>query len=375
MVFELGKFILKYGKVDNAACISHFLVDLSKESNMEITPLLACHIEGSDCLTGFDKQIEVKWDEQSSLNNDPNLQENFTKFYIKNVFNKVLTINNKENSAFLHVFLHFPLYKPEAVETVKLFYNGIESSGKPTKIDFIGYGDDLADIIDPKIEGTTPAYEQIRSFSKFREEKKWTYDKHFIVIQNSSQSGISLSLNLKTLTDVIGWFSLLCAEYYDEIFPNAMAYRDVFSFGFSTLCLDKYLFVKYLLGKTLLNSMDKAEVNKSEVNVNIAGDTANELLSDRVTILSKYYSQIDEGKVKIPQTANFHQTQQTLDEEVNEIIEKSRIILFNNKSITTKSAIIAAILGTNCELFSQSIFNENSVNIEDLYNESLNCFI
>ena len=354
IVSETGKFALKSGNAEAYKYINNYLVEPSKDGNIDITPFQ-------------NKETDLDWGTKVALKNT---QEELSSFYSEKIFEKILTVSNIGRQAFLHVFLHFPLYKPEAFETVKILYNSIEISSRPTIINFVGYGDDLSRIIEPELKVVSSASKQMAEFTKFKKEKKMGLDKHFIIFQNASQNGIPLGLSIESLIEVVGRFTLLCTEYYDKMFPNTSDYRDIFAFGFSTLCLDKYLFVEYLLGKTLLLSMDLAEVNKSDVDVNTACDEANKLLYDKTTVLSDYFKKIDSNN-----NNNFPEVQKSIENDINEIIERCRNLLLADKGITTKAAIIAAILGSDCDLFSRSLFDKNSIIFDDLYNETINHFI
>ncbi|MDR1582803.1 MAG: C1 family peptidase [Prevotellaceae bacterium] len=367
VVSTIGKQTLKYGGNDAVSSVNLFLVHDAKVSKLQCSSTAA-----DEMLSGFDSGIEVIWGEENNLEMTDN--KALSDLYAKRIFDRILTINNRGDNSVLYVFLHFPLYKPEALETAKLLYNAIENSGKPTEIDFVGYCDDMADIIEPGFQISSPSSKQIATFAQFKEEKKMAYNRHFIAIQNASQNGISLGLNRESLGDVIARFAMLCVDYYDEIFPNTVEYKDVVSFGLSTLYLDKYLFVEYLLGKTILHLMNSAEVNNNEVDVNFACDTANLLLKDKRTLLSGLLKQMDASAKD--EKEEFSKIQQQLEEEIAQIIEKCKEIFQVNKSITTRAAILAAILSkTECELFSKTIFNHDAVSIDNLFNEPIDYFI
>jgi C1A family cysteine protease len=360
------KQTLKYGGNDTVLSVSLFLVD-----GVKVSKLQCSSTANDEALAGFDQNLEIAWGEWSSLEG-ANV-EAFSEFYAKKIFDRILTINNKGDNSVLHVVLHFPLYKPEALETVKWLYNAIDNAGRPTEIDFMGYCDDIADIIEPNFTIESPSSKQIAAFAQFKEEQKIAFNRHFFAIQNASQNGISLGLNSGSLGDVIGRFAMLCVDYYDEIFPNTVEYKDVVSFGLSTLYLDKYLFVEYLLGKTMLHAMDNAEVNNNEVDVNHACNAANLLLKDKTALLSGLYERMD---ASVKDTEEFPKIQQQFEEEIAQIIEKCKEIFQVNKSITTRAAILAAILSkTECELFSKTIFNHDAVNMDNLFNEPVDYFI
>jgi len=373
LVSSLGKTIIKYGEPGVSSYLNLFLLDNSKEKSVSTNRLLSSLIVKDNELFRGDKNIEISWGEENTC--EISDQKIFSDFFSKRIFDRVLNINTSGKDSVLHVILHFPIYKQEALETIKLLYNAIENSGKPVNLDFMGYGDDISEILEPKYKITSPSNRQFSDFIKFKEERKMAYERHFVAIQNASPNGISLGLNLQSLSDVIAQFSLILIDYYDEIFPNTLEYKDVVSFGLSSLYLDKYLFVEYLLGKTILHSMDNSGVNKNDVDVNFACDTANRLLEDKVSLLSEFFKQIDE-KNDYNNQDNFTKIQNQFEDDISQIIEKYREIFQTNKLITNRAAILAAILSkTECELFTHSIFNYDTVSIDNLFIESIDYFV
>jgi hypothetical protein len=153
-VSNIGKQILKYGGNDMVSSANLFLVD-----NEKINKLQSSSTTTDEALAGFDQNIEISWTDIESWRTT-SLQE----IYTKKIFDQILTISNRGNNSVLHVVLHFPLYKPEALETAKLFYNAIEESKRPTEIDFLGYCDDIADIIEPECKIESPSRKLIVAF-------------------------------------------------------------------------------------------------------------------------------------------------------------------------------------------------------------------
>ena len=85
----------------------------------------------------------------------------------------------------------------------------------------------------------------------------------------------------------------LYAPFYPQ-FNHAQLAEYVVSFGLSTLYLDKYLFVEYLFDKTIIEAMDNSDVNMCDVDVKIACETANQLLKNKVSLLSDFFAEIAE---------------------------------------------------------------------------------
>ena len=367
-----GKHLLKYGNSDIISSVNLFLIDNVNDAILTIRKLLVSSMSTDELLSGFDKNITVTWGDESSV--EVNDHKAMSAFYEKSIFDKILTINNRGNDSALYVFLHFPVYKAEALNLVKDLYIAIDNSGRPSEIDFLGYGDDMAEIIEPGFNILSPSHKQISDFVKFRAEKKIPLNRHFVAIQNASQSGITLGLNPDSLSDIIARFAIICSDYYDEIFPSTAEYKEVVSFGLSTLYLDKYLFAEYLFNKTVISTLDNSETNRSDVDVNIACDTANFLLKEKIHILSDYFTELSATNGN--NANDFPKLQQDFENEITQIIEKIREIFLQNSSITTKAAILAAVLTkTECELFSKTVFNQDAASFDDLFAEPFDYYV
>ncbi|MDR0939291.1 MAG: hypothetical protein LBN29_08070 [Mediterranea sp.] len=359
---------MRNGGNELVSSLNLFVVD-DATGGMAISRMTCSSSATNEELAGFDRYINLALEEESV----PDASA-LSDFYVKKVFDSILTINNSGgNQSALYVILHFPLYKPEALKTVEKLYEAMDRSGKATVTCFVGYADDMAGILQPAFKIEHPAHEQVKAFAAFRKAKDMPFTNHFVAIQNASQNGITLGLTTETLSEVIGQFATVCAEYYDEVFPGAVEYKDVVAFGISALCLDKYLFTQYLLNRTILNAMDHADVNRGEVNMSTACDTASLWLKDKGTILSDFYKQFAAPGTSAPNDSNA--IQQQFDQEIRLIVERCRDYFRDDPSITSKAAIIAAILAkTECELFANAIFNQETTSVDDLFDEPIEYF-
>lgn len=320
----------------------------------------------------------------------PEKKEELTDYFIANIFDKILRVSNAGARAVLRVIFHFPLYKKESYEYATKLYSAIAASKRSVQINFMAYCDDLVEIIEPSYKIVSPSKKQIENFISFREKEKIPYQNHFFAIQNSSQNGISLGLDTMSLSNIIGNCVLLFAEHFSIILPPTMDYKDVLSFGISTLYLDKYLYVKYLMNKAMLNAMDYVKVNETSVNVNEAYNNANAVFFEKSHFLSTLHQEItdkerNDTNATLAKTTRtevfdedkvFSEIHSKFKDEINEILKKTEGILASCKSINMQAAILAVCLAkTDCELFSDVVFTQDIVTVDKMFDESIDYFI
>lgn len=226
----------------------------------------------------------------------------------------------------------------------------------------------MAEIIEPKIKKVDKESKILINYAAFRKEVQMPTSQHLIVLQNTNRRGLTLKLDSQSLVEVVTHFALACSSNYKDIFPVVLEYKDLVAFGISSLQVDKFLLIDYLLDKTMLNAMDMSSVNQKEVSASFACEMADQLLKDKLHLLSHFF----EDKEEKP----FSQVQEQFQQETQEILNQCTELFDRQKSIPVKAAILAALLSkTDCELFTQSVYNRDSIRIYDLFSEGLDFFI
>ena len=297
--------------------------------------------------------------------------EKAAQFFKENIFDKIVYAGNGDS---LIIEIHIPLYKAEALQTALKLFKVINKLQLPKKIDLVCYTDDMVGLIEPDHKITSPSKNQTKELSEFKAQMlKQGVTPHIILFQNSNPSGLSLKLTNNTLAEIITTYATLCVEHYTTIFPIAFNYEDVLGMGFMHLSLNKYQVVEYLVHKILLGSMDDVEVNQNDVEINTAWEIASSVLRNKTKLLSSIYKIIAEKVGKDKDTLKY---QNELEKSIAEIIDQLMKVFKDNKSITLKAAILAVLLNKpECELFSNIVFNNELININDLYNESIDYFV
>ena len=362
LVSGIGRATLKYGGSMASTNTNYMVVDNCK-GVLKFNRLKVENSAPNDALIGADHYTKISWEETPTIS-----LSDFGKKW-REIYNELL--DAKDNATRLYVMIHFPLYKASSVETFQHLYKGISSANLPTQLDFIGYSTDMASIVEPNINNAEEATKHIVTYAKFRKEVQMPISQHLIVIQNTNRYGISLKLTSDSLVEVITHFALACSSNYDTLLPPNLDYKDVVSFGLSSLQVDKFLMADYLLHRAMLNAMDVASINQNEVSASYANEVAESLLKGKPQLLSKFFA---EGENSAEQ--QFSQVQTRFQNEAKEILKHCEDVLHSEKNIPVKTAILAALLSkTDCELFSQSVYNRDGICIHDLFSEGLDYFI
>ncbi len=368
IVSNIGRQVCKYGGEDILSSVNLFVVD---DKNVRQLLYPENPVTVKDVILKS-PSVEPSWRDVGVLSGET---EKDKDLFLNEIFNHILSVRNIGTHASLYLVLHFPLYKKGAMDTAKLLYKSIKAAERPVELNFMGYCDDLAPVIEPEHIITSPSKRQVADYMEFRDAEGITYNTHFIVMQNTSQNGISLCLDSGTFASVIGHFAILCANSYHDIFPNTVEYKDAVAIGLSTLYLDKYLYAEYLLSKAMLNAMDHVHVNDKCVDANTAYVTVDKMLEDKATLLSKLFAEID-MKQKHEDDKEFPVIQQNFADEAQQIVERCTKTLGEQKAITMQAAILAVCLAkTDCELFSETIFSQDIVTVDKLFDEPIDYFI
>ena len=316
--------------------------------------------------------LQVNWMDIGKLTKDI---EHDKDLFLNEIFNRIVNVSTTRTNGTLYCILHFPLYKENALKDALSLYRIIKLTERPVEVDFMGYCDDLSHIIEPGYVISSPSKNQVKEYVRLRDNESIGYSTHFIAMQNTSQNGISLNLDVDSFARILAHFSILFAGHYHQIFPSTMKYLDAVTLGLSNLYLDRYLFTEYLLNKSLLNAMDVVQVNDMKVNTNDAHVIANDMLKDKTSLLSAQFAEIDKLK-NFNEDDEFRKVQEILAKEVQGIVDRCKQTLEEQKTVTMHAAILAVCLAkTDCELFSETIFSQNVATVDELFNEPIDYYI
>lgn len=364
LVQDIGRVSYKYGG-SAVSYMNYFLLDLEQSVPM-LKKLSVTSSAPSAELEGMDRYINIEWIDNDIKDN------NLTNIYRLNIFNDILGGVNRGAHSCLYVCIHFPFYKESAFKHLSAVYKAIKEARMPNKLSFIGYCSDIAEMISSqekdvdKLDGK----EQVLAYKRFREENDVLINQHLVLFQNAFQNGMPLNLTNKSLVDVVSLLLLQYVSHYDALYPDTIADSDMVSFGISAISLDKYRFVDYLFCQTMLHSMNASSVMGAKVSVNDVFAKVRTILHNKEHILSEFL-----GKHRLDANANIVEAEKFISNEADAIIDKCEEILHENKSMPVRTAILAALLQTKCNLFHQMVFDSDSPDLSSLLIEPIDYFI
>lgn len=362
IVQKIGRATLRNGGSSATSFIDYYLVDKLKAEEISIKKLQVESSATEKVLEGFDDYVNISW----ASPQHGKLPEVFSEIYAS-----ILGGNNVEDADRLYICVHVPLYKSGSIESLMLIYNTFMDLKMPMSMMFMGYGDDMGKILEPGKALESPSVVQIRQYMDRKLAQDISVSTHMFVIQNSFANGIPLNLDESSLAEVVSLFAIIFAGYYKQILTPTVDYKDIISFGLSTLNLDRYLFVEYMLNKVMLQAIDRSKMMVKKVSVNDAFDKALEIVKDKDCVLSKLLAEYDEGGHQ-----GYQQTCNELAAESDAILEKAKAIFERDNDVTMQAAILAALLSKNeCELFTNIIYDPQKSSMNDLLMEPVDYFI
>lgn len=361
-MMKTGRATLRNGGGSAASFIRYYVVDSLDNENVSYRQLSVDSNAPDKILEGFDEYTETRWEPQVS----GEISEVFAGLYAD-----ILGGNDVEDADRLYICVHTPLYKAGSIEALKIVYSTFLHLRMPMTMMFMGYGDDLAKVIEPSFEIESGSANQMRQFMKMKKAQEISVSTHMFVIQNKFSNGIPLKLDQTSLAEVMSLFAVVSAGYYKQIFLPTLSYLDIISFGISALYLDRHLYVDYMLNKVLLQAIDKSKMMVSKVSVNDAFDRAMEIVRGKDEVLSTLLAEYDQGEHQ-----NYQQTANMLAEQAETIVRTAEDIFERDNDVTMQAATLAALLSKNeCELFTNIIYDPQKSSTNDLLVEPIDYFI
>lgn len=359
LVKSIGCATLKYGGSTANANINYLVADCEKGKLTLSRLVVESSSKAVPELVGTDYYTNASWEDKPAV-----ALSDFTNTW-RDVYNAL--IDAEDDKQQLNVMLHFPLYKSSSFSAFQAIYEGVVGVDLPTRLNFLGYCSDLAKIVEPNIEKLEKESSWMAKYTDYRKQKQMPVSQHLIVLQNTNRLGITLNLGYDSLVEVISHFAISCSSHYDVLFDGNIEYQDVVAFGVSVLSVDRFLMADYLLNRIMLNAMDTAAINESQVDSSLASQEAHDVVKDKLHILSNFFNQ--EEKL-------FSEVHKFFAEETQEVLKKCEEKLLAHKSIPVRTAILATLLSkTDCSLFSQTVFDPTQARLCDLFSEGIDFFI
>lgn len=385
-VLELKKYILKYGGAEVPSYFNALLMNQESNGNLEISTVNASHSDSDEFVSGVNDSYSVMLDTLIIIQEKERIFR--LKSFFNNLYSNTITINNQGDYSELHVCIYLPLYDKVFWSQCKELIECMNSLNKKIHIDIVGIACDMVDIFveteeereklpllwNDYVKNVSTIIHEVVNFKK----QNSGVISHFIVLQNSQSFGISLALDFKSFIRIIGEFTLLCVECYQNLFGAREIGSDLQGIGISVLNFDKHYFVEYLLRKTYLYAMDREGINDTEVDVVMATNKTDSLLKDKIHFFNDFYAE------EIKSRLNQNQSQESIIAEITPLLKRrvetiktdlEAFISDETLSIPAKRAILANLLGLDDDFFVNQSFSKKQLISEDLEQEAITIFI
>lgn len=383
----LKRYVQKYGNQGEAGYFNALLCSAKeqKKDDLQIRIARLKNTRADQFVSDPEKQYEVElvpYCEIPDQNQDIYAQDLLSKIY-----NSAITINNPGDTEFMHLCIYLPAYDEEAWKSAECLIRTAARIPQDYTIDLFLWAADTAFLFEPETE-QLPL--QIQKYTVLQQqligrmiEAKKGYAStlaHIIIMQNCNSKGLSLSLNLETLTQIIGEFALLTISRYDHIFvKNAeSSERPIQALGLSMLSLDPYFFVQYLLHRIYLHILKREQVMQTEVDINKVSAVVQKILVGNVNIFSTLYKEEVEPRLndRIDQNTIITEIKPILDTKIDALTKDFQSYIDDPElSLPEKQAALAQLLGEDDALLVGYIFNKQQLTIHDCTTEILNLFI
>ena len=137
-----------------------YMVDSSSSGTLAVSNLNV-HDQASK-ETGNIQSTPIGWTDIASGEGN-----NWSSTFERSIYREILSVNRAIQGS-LPIFFHFPMYKKESISLMETLCKGIIQSNLPVDIAFIGYGDDMASVINPDSEVKATSSSNVAAFEKLR---------------------------------------------------------------------------------------------------------------------------------------------------------------------------------------------------------------
>ena len=301
-----------------------------------------------------------------------------------NLYSNTLTINYKDDFPCLYVCIYVPMYDREAWMIAQKMFAYATTSNKQFETDLFGLSDDLSHLIKTENDDISSQERKSNTAKSLNEAVALEKEKKIhrvIFMQNCNEKSISLNLDKKTLSNVLGEYALLVTDRYSSIYlNNDLDIPEVTIFGVSALWFEKQFFVDYLLKKAYIHILERENVDDNQVDANKMDQIVAKVLNPNVDVFGKFYQETlvplinedkDNGSSKIAAKANevLAHTIATLREQLVYFLTDPEL------SLPEKRVAMAQLLGADDELLDDYLFRNDQKEIEDFFTSAMNLFV
>lgn len=384
MLCNIQEYIIKYGKEKSTDFFRAILFDDKQDADSIFYEAVPVQDDANTFVAGIDNLYSVKAVEKYRI--PAASRSEYLKSFFSELYNRQVTINNPGDSTSLHVCFHLQTYDAKCWSIIKEFLGAINSIPQNYNVDLLLLPYDLAYLFEKEVDllplkvneyqqQTKKTINEIIEFNKTQRQIA-----HAVLLQNCNSAGIALDLVPESFVRIIGEYTLLSLNHYQELFNPAAEAEDrlIHALGLSVLSFDKYYFVQYLLHKAYINILDREKVLQEEVDVNKVSQIVQKILKENVDIFTSFYNKsvkerLDRGVHQDEIIAQIHPELQAEVARLTDVFQS--FVDDDNLSLPEKKATLAQLLGEDDDLLTGYMFNKRQLVIDDCAREVLDLFV
>ncbi len=307
---------------------------------------------------------------------------------LNEIHTEMVTANTVQNIAELKLNVYINLCENDSCDLAILLADTAKKiKGKRYVVNFIGYD---ADLVHASLDHNS-ALRKLKDISQINKTTLSDYEKdndfvgiksRFFILQNTTNNGASLDLDLQTLNAIVSEFILASLENYDNLFLNTITPGQITGLGLSSVIFDKKYFVRYLMRKAYISVLEKEGIEQEKVSRPEIEPIIQNILNPNISLFSNFY----ENNVKPLIQKNLTQSQivaatvPELEEHFKKLVNSLLAFLSNGEdvkkgngsslTIPERRAALAILLNIDDELLEGSSFQNNILTIDDFYSEA-----
>lgn len=381
---NLQEYIVKYGKERSTDFFRAILFDEKPDGDSIFYEALPVQDDASKFVAGIDNLYSVTTVEKYRI--PAASRSEYLKSFFSELYNRQVTINNPGDSSSLHVCFHLQTYDAKHWAIVKEFLGVINEIPQNYNVDLLLLPYDLAYLFEKDVQQLPLRVSEYQLQTKKTINEIIEFNKsqrliaHAVLLQNCNSSGVALDLVPESFVRIIGEYTLLSLNHYQELYNPSAESEDrlIHALGLSVLSFDKYYFVQYLLHKAYINILDREKVLQEEVDVNKVSQIVQKILKENVEIFTSFYNKsvkerLDRG---VHQDEIIAQIHPELQEEIARLTEVFQSFVDDDSlSLPEKKATLAQLLGEDDDLLTGYMFNKRQLVIDDCAREVLDLFV
>ncbi len=382
---RITQYVIKYGDKE---MIDYFKAYIFSELNPSVE---ACfqgaepvRSDESVFVAGIDEMFDVQL--ANTYRVSPGSRQDYLRGFFRTLYDRSITINLSGDSSTMNLCVYVPLYLKEYWAVTEEFLTAVEVLPQGYNVDLFLLPYDTAFLFENNEDKLTEKYTAYARTSKevlediLEARIRFSKLGHLVMLQNCNSDGTSLGLDEDAFARIAGEYALLSIGHYTEMYkPAAQDYnRPLHALGLSVLSFDKYYFVQYLLHRAYAHILDRENVSQTEVEVNKVSQIVQGVLSQNVSIFSKFY----DGEVaprlndNLDHTEIISQIGPALRAEIARLTQEFQSYIVNPElSLPEKKAALAQLLGEDDDLLTGYMFNKRQLVIDDCSREVLDLFV